>query len=224
MYLKRTTLFALLLSHSFLMSQWEKPTNIVMEPRYEDGFYPFSCNVFYEAMAFREWKYEGELQHIGAFINETENQYYLDRNKLMMDAKNRINPLTIEFDRKNPNSKVLDADIGWNKIKLIYQNNKLTVAEEIRWDISRKDAYALYNALIMKNKHCGNWWKKVNSPNVSLDDYYKLNKIVESFYYKDEITKTPTGNGYGSAYRSISVFENKGLYEYIKVSSLLISS
>ena len=38
------------------------------------------------------------------------------------------------------------------------------------------------------------------------------NKIVESFYYKDGIIKTPTGNGDGSAYRSISVFENKGVY------------
>ena len=151
MHFKRTTLFALLLSHSFLMSQWEKPTNTVMETKQEgDLFYPDSCNVYYEAIAFGEWMHEGKAQHIGAFINKTKNQYELDKNKYKMDAKNRINPITLHFDRKNPNSKVLDADIGWNKIKLTYQDNKLTLAEEIRWDISRKDAFSKKNNDIMR--------------------------------------------------------------------------
>jgi hypothetical protein len=196
MLFKKTTLFALLLSHSFLMSQLNNVTNLLFGPKDEDGWYPESCSFPYENMAMLEWPEEP------LFIYEWEKN-------VLKNYKKSFVGNTLQYDRRYPSSRVLDADIGWNRVKLRYQNDLLVLVEEIRWDISRKDAFAVYTALIMKNKSCGNWWKKGNNPNVDMYDSNRLNKIVESFYYKDVGTNLHPN---GRAYRSISVFDNKGVY------------
>ena len=122
---------------------------------------------------------------------------------------------SIQYDRKYPTSRVLDRDVGWDKIKLRFQNNKLVLAEEWRWGISRKDAFGLYTALIFKIQHCEKYIK-TSKPSYSIYDDLKLNTIVESYYNYDkknlseEITSQSTVAE--NSFRTITVYENKGSY------------